>query len=125
MGDMSGLDISVLIGLAGLIVGIIYQLNSRSNSQSDEKHGQHIARWQQHEERFVRSDGRIEKNEADISKTRDELHRDYVREDQLKEFRQEQHAANERMFTMLGALSRDLNVVKGELKAKRKSDERD
>ncbi|MEW8494258.1 MAG: hypothetical protein AB2604_10670 [Candidatus Thiodiazotropha taylori] len=86
--------------------------------QEEAKHNEHEKRWRQHSEQFIRYEKRIAENERDISGTREELHRDYVREDQLKEFRGELRENINNIFTKLNSMSRDLNQVIGELKAR-------
>lgn len=85
----------------------------------ERRHKEHEKRWREHAERFLRYEKRITDNERDITGTRDELHRDYVREDKFKEFRGELRDDIGRLFQKLNAMSKDLNQVIGELKAKR------
>ncbi|MBL3601750.1 MAG: hypothetical protein JMN25_18115 [gamma proteobacterium endosymbiont of Lamellibrachia anaximandri] len=85
--------------------------------QEEAWHKQHEKRWEEHSATFLRHEERIEKNETDLSLTRDELHRDYVREDQMKEFRAELRDDIGKIFQKLNGMSRDLNQVIGEIKA--------
>ncbi|MCU7934137.1 MAG: hypothetical protein KZQ99_04560 [Candidatus Thiodiazotropha sp. (ex Dulcina madagascariensis)] len=87
--------------------------------QEERRHAEHEKRWREHAERFLRYEKRIADNERDITGTRDELHRDYVREDKLNSFRGELRDDIGKLFQKLNAMSKDLNQVIGELKAKR------
>lgn len=56
---------------------------------------------------------RIERNEQDIRDTRDALHRDYVRQDAMDEFRKEMARNSEKIHERLSGMSRDLNQLIG------------
>ncbi|MCU7886621.1 MAG: hypothetical protein KZQ82_20730 [Candidatus Thiodiazotropha sp. (ex Lucinoma annulata)] len=83
--------------------------------QEERNHDEHEKRWRDHDQKFLRYEQRIAKNERDVNNTRDEMHRDYVREDQMKEFRGELRQTLNNVFKKLSAISRDLNQVIGEL----------
>ncbi|MES9925973.1 MAG: hypothetical protein ABW152_17980 [Candidatus Thiodiazotropha endolucinida] len=86
--------------------------------EEERRHKQHEKRWEEHQEQFIRYEKRIAKNERDMTVTRDEMHRDYVREDQMKEFRTELRETFTNVFAKLSGISRDLNRVIGRLNSK-------
>lgn len=86
--------------------------------EEERRHKQHEKRWEEHQEQFIRYEKRIAKNERDMTTTRDEMHRDYVREDQMKEFRTELRETFTNVFAKLSGISRDLNRVIGRLNSK-------
>lgn len=61
---------------------------------------------------------RLEKTEADVRETRDEMHRDFVRTSDLQLMRSEFREDFQKLFNMVGALSKDLNQVIGEMRTK-------
>jgi C-terminal processing protease CtpA/Prc len=91
--------------------------------QEERRHNEHEKRWREQQQQFLRYEQRIAKNERDMTTTRDEMHRDYVREDQMKEFRIELRETFNNVFAKLSAISRDLNQVIGELNSKRQKGE--
>ncbi|MBV2125753.1 MAG: hypothetical protein KUF75_11420 [Candidatus Thiodiazotropha sp. (ex Ctena orbiculata)] len=86
--------------------------------QEERRHNEHEKRWEEHQQLFLRYEKRIAKNERDMTSTRDEMHRDYVREDQMKEFRIELRETFTNVFAKLSGISRDLNRVIGRLNSK-------
>lgn len=87
--------------------------------EEERRHKQHEKRWEEHQQQFLRYEKRIAKNERDMTVTRDEMHRDYVREDQMKEFRTERRETINNIFTKLSGISRGLNRMMGEMNANR------
>lgn len=103
--------VSALLGLAGFI----FVLFKWFQSWSAEKHKAHEIKFHDHAQK-------IERNEYMVSKTREELHRDFVRTDQLA--RMEEHIIRQidGVHKRLGGIAKDLNQVIGEVKVKREGD---
>lgn len=61
---------------------------------------------------------RLEKTETDLRETRDEMHRDFVRTTDIQLMRGEFRDDFQKLFHMVGALSKDLNQIIGEMRNK-------
>jgi uncharacterized membrane protein YhiD involved in acid resistance len=76
-------------------------------------------RHEAHERRFEMHDRRIAKNETSIDATREEMHRDFVRQSALDRLREEQRQDFALVFERMDQQSRQLNQLVGAIKGKK------
>ena len=76
-------------------------------------------RHEAHERRFEMHDKRITKNEDLLDQTREEIHRDFVRQSALDRLRDEQRQDFQEVFARLEASSCQLNQLVGAIKGKK------
>lgn len=98
--------------LAALFFGFYKWLSINA----EKKHQAHEERFHEHHKRMNNHDERIQANAECISEARVELHRDFVRVDQMRlEFGQMAQEF-EKVHKRLGGVSRDLNQAIGSIK---------
>lgn len=97
----------VLVSVAGLLFGFFKWFSGWAEK-----------RHEVHHERFNVHSKRIDATEQKLISTRDEMHRDFVRTAALETMRAEFQKDFEKLFQMVGALSKDLNQMIGEMRSK-------
>lgn len=111
------MDWKVTLPLILATVGLVFALYKWAVHRADKKHAAHDEKFKEHHERFNRHEIRIEKNEKLLGQTRDELHRDYVRSDQMDRVMEKVGAEFDRVHLRLGGIAKDLNQAIGSIKS--------
>ncbi len=112
----------IFITIAGSLValgGFIFTVYSFSVSRKDKRHAAHDERFKEHSARFEQHENRIEGNEKEIRETRDVLHRDYARVDQVENMEKKILHSMSELHHRMGGISKDLNQTIGEMNANR------
>ncbi|MES9873139.1 MAG: hypothetical protein ABW146_08510 [Candidatus Sedimenticola sp. 6PFRAG7] len=111
------IDWSVAVPIILAVVGLTFGLYKWTVHRADKKHEVHEKRFAEHHQRFDRHETRIEKNEKLLGKTRDELHRDYVRSDQMDRMLKKVGDEFDQVHIRLGGIAKDLNQAIGNIQA--------
>ncbi len=109
---------TLMVLTAGVtVLGLLFGFYKWWISREDKRHQAHEERFAQHFDIFTRHEKRIEGNEKEIRQTRDELHREYVRGDQLDRSMEKIGSQVESLHKRLGGIARELNQAIGSIKA--------
>ena len=95
------------------VMTFLFGLFKWQQSANDQKHKDMQRIFNEHKEIFEELKERIEKNEDAVAKTRDELHRDYVHRDQMKDFSRDIHEIVAKIFSKVDHMAKDLNQLIG------------
>jgi hypothetical protein len=115
-------DWLMILGFAVTTIGLLFAFHKWRVSRDDKRHEQHEQKFAQHFDIFSRHEGRIERNESEIRTTRDELHRDYVRGDQLDRVMGTIGEEFKEVHVRLGGIAKDLNQAIGSIRANQDAD---
>lgn len=109
-------DISIIVSISMAIIGALFAVYKWVVHRADKRHEAHDRKFQEHANRFVTHETRIAENEQLIGKTRDEMHRDYVREDHIDKIMHKLSGEIGQLHHRLGGLAKDLNQAIGSIK---------
>ncbi len=105
------------VPIAIAIIGLLFGLYRWIVHRTDKRHAAHDKRFTEHHERFNRHETRIEKNEKLVGMTRDAIHREYVRVDQMDKMMSKVTDEIAQVHNRLGGIAKDLNQAIGSIKA--------
>lgn len=91
-------------------------------ARADKRHEAHDKKFAAHDTRFDRQSQRIDKNEKSLADTRDELHVNYVRHDQVLAFQKTMTDEFSKMHHRLSGIAKDVNKSIGAAEAARENE---
>ena len=105
-------ETATLIAAMAAVAGLLFGFFKWFVGWAERRHEAHEKRFETHEKRIV-------KNETLIDETRNEMHRDFVRQSALDRLRDEQREDFQAVFSRMDAHSKQLNQLVGAIKGKK------
>ncbi len=113
---------ALFLTVLGLLFGFAKWFINWAENRDAEQETHFNQTIQQHAQELKNVHARIDKHVGELTDTRDQLHRDYVRHDEIETWRREIREDFKAVFQKMGGIDRSVNQLIGIVKGKTTND---